>query len=332
MGCAPQSRAPAPPEVSGPLGPAAKPNPRACPSLDEPLPECASPELAHSHCDSRKPPARTGASCRPRAAWRKPPAQTRASRRPRAAWRKPPAKTGAGCGQPPDAKLRLTPRRENREATYRPPPSSAHPRLRRRRRSFRAIRSAAARSWRTSDEAERAQAPASPVKASASPVKAPASPVKPSARTASRGRRRANSSESGCPRRRCRAASIYGTKPSRLWFSAKCRQITPTAHPLSGPIRSELGPKVTGFPGLDVIVIPQGLFHGIRPKTGDSPGRAQPIGRGRSGRTQRNGGSPATQPRMLSDEPHTSGRALRRKAQAVRRAIRRPKNFHTHTN
>lgn len=84
MGCAPQSRAPAPPEVSGPLGPAAKPNPRACPSLDEPLPECASPELAHSHCDSREPPARTGAS-----------------RRPRAAWRKPPAQTGAGCGQPP---------------------------------------------------------------------------------------------------------------------------------------------------------------------------------------------------------------------------------------
>ena len=97
MGCAPQSRAPAPPEVSGPLGPAAKPNPRACPSLDEPLPECASPELAHSHCDSRKPPARTGASCRPRAAWRKPPAQTRASRRPRAAARKPPAQTGTSC-------------------------------------------------------------------------------------------------------------------------------------------------------------------------------------------------------------------------------------------
>lgn len=37
-GCAPQSRTPAPPEVSGPLGPAAKPNPRARPSLDEPLP------------------------------------------------------------------------------------------------------------------------------------------------------------------------------------------------------------------------------------------------------------------------------------------------------
>ncbi len=68
------------------------------------------------------------------------------------------------------------------------------------------------------------------------------------ARTASRGRRRANASESGCPRRRRRATSIYGTKPSRLWFSAKCRQITPTAHPLSGPIRSELGPKVTGLP------------------------------------------------------------------------------------
>lgn len=107
------------------------------------MPECASPSSAHSHCDSHKPPARTGASRRPRAAWRKPPARTKASR-----------------GQRPDAKLRLTPRRENREATYRPPPSSAHPRLRRRRRSFRAIWSAAARSWRTSDDAEQAQAPA----------------------------------------------------------------------------------------------------------------------------------------------------------------------------
>lgn len=252
-------------------------------------------------------PGRLGANRRPRPERAADPGQLRVNRQPR------PERAAD-----PDAKLRLTPRRENREATYRPPPSSAHPRLQRRRRSFRAIWSAAARSWRTSDDAERAQAPASP--------------VKPSARTASRGRRRANASESGCPRRRCRAASIYGTKPSRLWFSAKCRQITPTAHPLSGPIQSELGPKVTGFPGLDVIVIPQGLFHGIRPKTGDSPGRAQPIGRGRSGRTQRNGGSPATQPRVLSDEPHTSGRALRRKAQAVRRAIRRPKNFHTHTN
>lgn len=245
-GCAPQSRTPAPPEVSGPLDPGAKPNPRARLSPDEPL-----PGSTVSHCDSRKPPvrtgesrrpraawrklpARTGTSCRPQAAWRKPPAQTGASRRPRAASRKPPARTGAGCGQPPDTKLRLTPRRESREATYRPPPSSAHPRLRRRRRAFRTIWSAAARSWRTSDDAERAQAPASPVKASA--------------RTASHGRRRANASESGRPRRRRRATSIYGTKPSRLWFSAKCRQITPTARPLSGPIRSELGPKVTGLP------------------------------------------------------------------------------------
>ena len=65
-------------------------------------PECTPPpSSAHFHCDSRKPPARTGASCRPRAAWRKPPPQTGASRRPRAAWRKPPAQTGAGCGQPP---------------------------------------------------------------------------------------------------------------------------------------------------------------------------------------------------------------------------------------
>lgn len=48
------------------------------------MPECASPSSAHSHCDSHKPPARTGAS-----------------RRPRAAWRKPPARTGASCGQPP---------------------------------------------------------------------------------------------------------------------------------------------------------------------------------------------------------------------------------------
>ena len=247
-------------------------------------PNAPLPSSAYFHCDSRKPPARTGAS----------------------------------CGQPPDTKLRLTPRRESREATYRPPPSSAHPRLRRRRRSFRAIRSAAARSWRTSDEAERAQAPASPVKASA--------------RTASHGRRRANASESGCPRRRRRATSIYGTKPSRLWFSAKCRQITPTAHPLADRFGPNWDQRLRGFPGLDASVITQGLFHGIRPKTGDSPGRAQPIGRGRPGRTQRNGGSPATQPRALSDEPHTSGRALRRKAQAVRRAIRRPKNFHTHTN
>lgn len=275
-------------------------------------------------------PRRLGANRQPRPERAADPGRLRVNRRPG---------PEPVAGSPPDTKLRLTPRRESREATYRPPPSSAHPRLRRRRRSFRAIWSAAARSWRTSDDAERAQAPASPVKASASPVKAsaspvkaPASPVKASARTASHGRRRANASESGCPRRRCRATSIYGTKPSRLWFSAKCRQITPTAHPLSGPIRSELGPKVTGFPGLDVSVIPQGLFHGIRPKTGDSPGLAQPIGHGRPGRTQRNGGSPATQPRVLSDEPHTSGRALRRKAQAVRRAIRRPKNFHTHTN
>ena len=203
-------------------------------------------------------PGRLGANRRPRPERAADPGQLRVNRQPR------PERAAD-----PDAKLRLTPRRESREATYRPPPSSAHPRLRRRRRSFRAIWSAAARSWRTSDEAERAQAPASPVKASASPVKAsaspvkapaspvkasaspvkaPASPVKASARTASRGRRRANASESGCPRRRRRATSIYGTKPSRLWFSAKCRQITLTAHPLSGPIRSELGPKVTGLP------------------------------------------------------------------------------------
>ena len=124
------------------------------------MPECALPSSTHSHCDSRKPPARTGTSRRPQAAWRKPPAQAGTSCRPQAAWRKPPARTGASCGQPPDTKLRLTPRRESCEATYRPPPSSAHPRLRRRRRSFRAIWSAAARSWRTSDDAERAQAPA----------------------------------------------------------------------------------------------------------------------------------------------------------------------------
>ena len=239
MGCAPQSRAPAPPEVSGPLGPAAKPNPRARPSLDEPLPRMhPPPSSAYFHCDSRKPPVnhlpgperaadpgRLGANRRPGPERAADPGRLGANRRPR---------PEPVAGSPPDAKLRLTPRRENREATYRPPPSSAHPRLRRRRRSFRAIWSAAARSWRTSDEAERAQAPASPVKASA--------------RTASHGRRRANASESGCPRRRRRATSIYGTKPSRLWFSAKCRQITSTAHPLSGPIRSELGPKVTGLP------------------------------------------------------------------------------------
>ena len=98
MGCAPQFRAPAPPEVSGPLDPAAKPNPRARPSPNEPLPRMRlPPSSTHSHCNSRKPPARTGASRRPRAAWRKPPSQTRASRRPRAAARKPPAQTGTSC-------------------------------------------------------------------------------------------------------------------------------------------------------------------------------------------------------------------------------------------
>lgn len=188
-------------------------------------PNAPLPSSAYFHCDSRKPPV----NHLPGPERAADPGRLGANRRPR------PEPVG---GSPPDAKLRLTPRRENREATYRPPPSSAHPRLRRRRRSFRAIWSAAARSWRTSDEAERAQAPL------------PSQTLRAdgSARTASRGRRRANASESGCPRRRRRATSIYGTKPSRLWFSAKCRQITPTAHPLSGPIRSELGPKVTGLP------------------------------------------------------------------------------------
>ena len=74
-GCAPQSRTPAPPEVSGPLDPGAKPNPRARLSPDEPL-----PGSTVSHCDSRKPPVRTGESRRPRAAWRNyPPGPERAA-------------------------------------------------------------------------------------------------------------------------------------------------------------------------------------------------------------------------------------------------------------
>lgn len=234
MGCAPQSRAPAPPEVSGPLGPAAKPNPRACPSLDEPLPECASPELAHSHCDSRKPPARTGASCRPRAAWRKPPAQTRASRRPRAASRKPPAQTGAGCGQPPTRSFG-SPQGEKI--------AKPHIDLRHRLRIH------------DSGDVDDPFALYGPRllghgvrRTTQNELKPPPPRSKPP-----HGRLRAGDAapmrrKADAPRRRRRATSIYGTKPSRLWFSAKCRQITPTAHPLSGPIRSELGPKVTGLP------------------------------------------------------------------------------------
>lgn len=170
MGCAPQFRAPAPPEVSGPLDPAAKPNPRARPSPNEPLPRMRLPQ-------ARRIPTAIHVNHPPGPERAADPGRLGANRRPR-----PEPVAGS---PPPDTKLRLTPRRESREATYRPPPSSAHPRLRRRRRSFRAIWSAAARSWRTSDDAERAQAPASPVKASA--------------RTASCGRRRANASESRCP-------------------------------------------------------------------------------------------------------------------------------------
>ena len=217
MGCAPQSRAPAPPEVSGPLGPAAKPNPRACPSLDEPLPECASPELAHSHCDSRKPPARTGASCRPRAAWRKPPAQT-----------------GAGCGQPPTRSFG-SPQGEKI--------AKPHIDLRHRLRIH------------DSGDVDDPFALYGPRllghgvrRTTQNELKPPPPRSKPP-----HGRLRAGDAapmrrKADAPRRRRRATSIYGTKPSRLWFSAKCRQITPTAHPLSGPIRSELGPKVTGLP------------------------------------------------------------------------------------
>ena len=268
MGCAPQSRAPAPPEVSGPLGPAAKPNPRACPSLDEPLPECASPELAHSHCDSRKPPARTGASCRPRAAWRKPPAQTRASRRPRAASRKPPAQTGTS--RRPRAAWRKPPARTGtsrrpRAASRKPPAQTGagcgHPPT----RSF------------GSPQGEKIAKPHIDLRHrlrihDSGDVDDPFARYGP--RLLGHGVRRTTQNElrppppqsnpphgrlrtgdaapmrrkADAPRRRRHATSIYGTKPSRLWFSAKCRQITSTAHPLSGPIRSELGPKVTGLP------------------------------------------------------------------------------------
>ncbi len=68
------------------------------------------------------------------------------------------ARTGASRRRRPDARL-AHPKEKISEATYRPPPSSAHPRLRRRRRSFRAIL-VAARSWRTSDDAKRNSGPA----------------------------------------------------------------------------------------------------------------------------------------------------------------------------
>ena len=76
MGCAPQSRAPAPPEVSGPLGPAAKPNPRARPSPNEPLPRMRLPRARRiptaihvNHPPGPKraaDPGRLGANRRPR--------------------------------------------------------------------------------------------------------------------------------------------------------------------------------------------------------------------------------------------------------------------------
>ena len=242
MGCAPQFRAPAPPEVSGPLDPAAKPNPRARPSPNEPLPRMRlPPSSTHSHCDSRKPPARTGASRRPRAAWRKPPSQTGTSRRPRAAWRKPPSQTGAGCGQPPtrsfgspqgekiakphiDLRHRL---RIHDSGDVDDPFALYGPRL-------------LGHGVRRTRQNELRPPP-------------PRSKPPPPQSNPPHGRLRAGDAapmrrKADAPRRCRRTTSIYGTKPSRLWFSAKCRQITPTAHPLSGPIRSELGPKVTGLP------------------------------------------------------------------------------------
>ena len=75
-GCAPQSRTPAPPEVSGPLDPAAKPNPRAQPSPDEPLPRMHLPRarristairVNHPPGPERATnPGRLGANRRPR--------------------------------------------------------------------------------------------------------------------------------------------------------------------------------------------------------------------------------------------------------------------------
>ena len=76
MGCAPQFRAPAPPEVSGPLDPAAKPNPRARPSPNEPLPRMRLPQarriptaihVNHPPGPERAAdPGRLGANRRPR--------------------------------------------------------------------------------------------------------------------------------------------------------------------------------------------------------------------------------------------------------------------------
>ena len=93
MGCAPQSRTPAPPEVSGPLDPAAKPNPRAQPSPDEPLPRMHLPRarrISTAIRANRRPrperaadPGRLGANRRPRPERATDPGRLGANRRPR---------------------------------------------------------------------------------------------------------------------------------------------------------------------------------------------------------------------------------------------------------
>ena len=240
MGCAPQSRTPAPPEVSGPLDPAAKPNPRARPSPNEPLPRMRLPRarriptairVNHPPGPERAAdPGRLGANRRPRPERAADPGRLGANRRPRpepVAGSPPTRSFGSPQGEKiakphidlrhrlrihdsgdvDDPFARYGPRllghgvhRTTRNELRPPPPQSNPPHGRLRTDGF----------------------------ARATPRQCVGKQMPP---------------------RRCRrATSIYGTKPSRLWFSAKCRQITPTAHPLSGPIRSELGPKVTGLP------------------------------------------------------------------------------------
>ena len=92
-GCAPQSRTPAPPEVSGPLDPAAKPNPRARPSPDEPLPRMRLPRARRiptairvNHPSGPKraaDPRRLGANRQPRPERAADPGRLGANRRPR---------------------------------------------------------------------------------------------------------------------------------------------------------------------------------------------------------------------------------------------------------
>lgn len=217
-GCAPQSRTPAPPEVSGPLDPAAKPNPRARPSPNEPLPRMRLPR-------ARRIPTAIRVNHPPGPERAADPGRLRANRRP---------------GPEPVAG---SPRRE----------ASAHPKERKSRShiSTSAI-VCASTTPATSTSLPHDMVRGCSVMAYVGRRRTSSGPRLPSQTLRTDGFARATPRQ--CvgkqmpPRRRRRATSIYGTKPSRLWFSAKCRQITPTARPLSGPIRSELGPKVTGLP------------------------------------------------------------------------------------